>query len=83
MIARVLRMISSAIGATVKKLSVRRAVMELVQDVETARVKQGIIHINGNIDKEDKLLIVDHIHKTMPTAQLRAFQSAKSATDSG
>jgi len=62
--------------ARVQRLSVRRAVMMLVQDVETARVKQGIIHINGDIEKEDKILIVDHIHKTMPTAQLRAFQSA-------
>jgi hypothetical protein len=60
----------------VQKVSVRKAIAKLVHNVETSQVKQGIIHINGDLDKEDKLLIVDYIHKCMPTAQLRAFQSA-------
>jgi hypothetical protein len=33
------------------------------------------VHINGDLDRDSKLLIVDHIHKQMPAAQLRAFHS--------
>lgn len=62
----------------VQKVEVKRAVMRLIEDVDTNAVKQGIIHIQGDVAKEDKVLIVDHIHKSMPTAQLRAFQSAPS-----
>jgi hypothetical protein len=60
----------------VQKVEVKRAVMKIVGDIDTNAVKQGIIHIQGDVAKEDKVLIVDHIHKSMPTAQLRAFQSA-------
>jgi hypothetical protein len=59
----------------VQKVEVKRAVMKIVGDIDTNAVKQGIIHIQGDVAKEDKVLIVDHIHKSMPTAQLRAFQS--------
>jgi hypothetical protein len=62
-----------------QKINVKKAIMKLIEDVDTAAVKQGIIHINGELDKDDKLLIVDHIHKCMPTAQLRAFQSPATA----
>jgi hypothetical protein len=60
----------------VQRISVKKAVSKLVEEVDASAVKQGIIHIQGDISKEDKVLIVDHIHKCMPTAQLRAFQSA-------
>lgn len=59
----------------VQRVNVRRAVAKLVENIDTSAVKHGVIHINGDLEKEDKLLIVDYIHKSMPTAQLRAFQS--------
>jgi hypothetical protein len=65
----------------VQRVSVKRAVSRLIESIDTGAVRQGIIHINGELENEDKILIVDHIHKTMPTAQLRAFQSP--ATSSG
>jgi hypothetical protein len=64
----------------VPKVEVRRAVSKLVENIDTGAVKQGIIHIQGEVGKEDKVLIVDHIHKCMPTAQLRAFQSTSAGT---
>ena len=65
----------------VQRINIRKAILKLVENVDTGAVKQGIIHINGDVLKDDKLLIVDHIHRTMPTAQLRAFQSP--STNSG
>lgn len=59
----------------VDRAAVKRAVGNLVQNIDTAAVKHGIVHIQGELSKEDKALIFDHIHKCMPTAQLRAFQS--------
>ena len=59
----------------VQQVNVKRAVLRLVENLDTNCIKQGIIHISGDLSKDDKLLIVDHIHKCMPTAQLRAFQS--------
>jgi hypothetical protein len=59
----------------VQNMNVRKAVMKLIEKIDTPAVKHGIVHINGELEKEDKVLIVDHIHKLMPTAQLRAFQS--------
>jgi hypothetical protein len=65
----------------IERPAVKRAISKLTQDIDTNAVKQGIIHIQGDLEKEDKVLIIDHIHKTMPTAQLRAFQStAKNPT---
>lgn len=60
----------------VERSAVKRAVSKLVGNLDASAVKQGIIHIQGGLSKEDKVLIIDHIHKTMPTAQLRAFQSS-------
>jgi uncharacterized protein YqfB (UPF0267 family) len=65
-------------NTNVQKVSIRKAILKLTEDVEPNAVKQGIIHINGDLSKDDKVLIVDHIHKCMPTAQLRAFQSSSS-----
>lgn len=59
----------------VQKMNVKRAVSKLTDIIDSNAVRQGIIHIQGDVSKEDKVLIVDHIHKCMPTAQLRAFQS--------
>lgn len=66
----------------VQNLNVRKAVMKLIEKIDTSAVKHGIVHINGELEKEDKLLIVDHIHKLMPTAQIRAFQSESSGNTS-
>jgi hypothetical protein len=64
----------------VQRINVRKAITKLVEDVDTGAVKHGIVHINGELDKDDKLLIVDLIHKCMPTAQLRAFQSPSASS---
>jgi hypothetical protein len=64
----------------VQKVEVKRAISKIVEEVDTNAVKQGIIHIQGDVAKDDKVLIVDHIHRCMPTAQLRAFQSTGPAS---
>ena len=59
----------------ISKKDVKNNVQQLSAIVDGNTVKQGIVHVSGRLSKEDKLLIVDHIHKHMPTAQLRAFES--------
>jgi len=59
----------------VHQRDVKHAIANITQNIDSNRVKQGIIHLSGELDKNGKLLIVDHIHKYMPTAQLRAFHS--------
>jgi len=59
----------------VERQDVQRSISQLMGRVETAAVKHGIIHVSGRLGREDKLLILDNIHKCMPTAQLRAFHS--------
>ncbi len=54
---------------------VQRAIGRLTDKIICANVKHGIIHINGELDKEAKLMIADNIHRLMPTAQLRAFHT--------
>lgn len=58
----------------IDRQEVKRAITELV-DFDTCCVKKGIVHVNGAVDHDGKLLIADYIHKYMPTAQLRAFHS--------
>ena len=59
----------------VKQKDVKEAVARLTSAIDK-NVKFGIVHINGDLDREGRLLVADHIHKFMPTAQLRAFQSS-------
>lgn len=54
---------------------VRQAIARLVDDVQVRLVRHGIVHIAGDLDRDGKVLIADHIHKLMPTAQLRAFHT--------
>ena len=59
----------------VNQLDVKRQINSLTEQFDAKTVKQGMIHITGKIQHDDKLLIVDHIHQHMPTAQLRAFHT--------
>lgn len=59
----------------ITRRDVKDAVSHLAARLLGSDVKQGIIHVSGSLGKDDKLLILDHIHKHMPTAQLRAFES--------
>jgi hypothetical protein len=59
----------------VERATVRRATARLTEGIPTKDVKHGIVHINGTVAPDDRVLIIDHIHTRMPTAQLRAFQS--------
>lgn len=61
----------------VNKNDIKQSMKALFYQIETSAVRNGIIHLAGEISNEDKALIVDHIHKNMPTAQLRAFQSPR------
>lgn len=54
---------------------VQRAISRLTQDIDCRAVRQGIIHICGDIDRDGKVLIADNIHRLMPTAQMRAFHT--------
>jgi hypothetical protein len=54
---------------------VRRTVAHLLSGIDTGAVHEGIVHINGDVPRTEKLMIVDQIHKQMPTVQLKAFQS--------
>jgi hypothetical protein len=65
----------------VNRPNVKRAVTRLTDGIDPAAVKHGIVHIQGNVTKDDKVLIVDHIHRCMPTAQLRAFQSGAQGSE--
>lgn len=59
----------------VDRRDVRQAVSHLTDAFDQSAVKHGIIHVNGRIGREEKVLILDHIHKNMPMAQFRAFHS--------
>jgi hypothetical protein len=67
----------------VNKKDVKQSIQSLFNQVDGKAVRNGIIHVAGELSNEDKALIVDHIHKNMPTAQLRAFQSPRSKNQSG
>jgi hypothetical protein len=54
---------------------VRRGVAKLFSEIDPAVVKHGIVHLRGQLQRDDKLLVMDHIHRAMPVAQLRAFHS--------
>ena len=56
---------------------VRSAIGRLTSGLECGAVKQGVIHVVGDVDREGKVIIADHIHRAMPTAQLRAFHTRK------
>jgi len=58
-----------------QRVGIRRAVMSLLSDIDTKSVRKGIVHIHGSLDQDERLIIADHVHRAMPTAQLRAFQS--------
>lgn len=58
----------------VERKDVKRAVAGMV-GFDSGSVRQGIVHINGSLDRDMRMMIVDYIHKHMPTAQLRAFHS--------
>ena len=60
------------------KNMVQKNIEELVKTIDTKSVKHGIVSVSGPLKNEEKLLIVDHIHQRMPTAQMRAFQSERS-----
>ncbi|MDD9953898.1 MAG: hypothetical protein OXR66_06195 [Candidatus Woesearchaeota archaeon] len=59
----------------VQKRDVQKAITQLTTNIDEKAVKQGIIHIGGALDRDSRVLVVDHIHKHMPTAHLRAFQT--------
>lgn len=59
----------------------KRCVSKMISSFPSEIVKHGIVHVMGNLDNESKILIIDHIHQHMPTAQLRAFQSPQARTD--
>ena len=60
----------------VEKRDVKRSIIQLTNHLDSNLVKQGIIHVNGVVDEDARLMIIDHVHTLMPTAQLRAFQSS-------
>jgi hypothetical protein len=60
---------------------VRKAISRLADNVELKAIRHGIIHVVGDLDRDGKVLIADHIHKLMPTAQLRAFHTRTSESD--
>ncbi len=64
-------------NSQVNKSDVKQSVKTLLDQLDVRAVRNGIIHVAGEITNDDKSLIVDHIHKNMPTAQLRAFQSPR------
>ena len=68
-------------NTSVTRKEVRKTIGRIAQSVQINEVKQGIVHISGTLADNDKLLIVDHIHKHMPTAQLRAFHSTSEGQD--
>ena len=66
-----------------RRMDVQHSIRSLIRGFAPITVRSGIVHVCGELDKEDKLLIVDCIHKTMPTAQLRAFQSPRAKDQTG
>ncbi len=62
-------------AVSVQRRDIKEAVAGMTREVESECVKHAIVHINGDIERDTKLLIIDHIHKHIPLAQLRAFQS--------
>lgn len=54
---------------------VQRAITRITRDIDCRAVRQGIIHICGDIERDGKVLIADNIHRLMPTAQMRAFHT--------
>ncbi len=54
---------------------IQRAIARLTRDLDCRAVRQGIIHICGEIERDGKILIADNIHRLMPTAQMRAFHT--------
>ncbi len=66
----------------VNRVDVKKSINKLLSPCELKSIRHGIVHISGDISSDDKLLIVDNVHKNMPTAQLRAFQSPRLKTQS-
>lgn len=66
-----------------RRTDVQRCVRSLTDGFPPSSVRNGIIHVCGELDEEDKLFIVDCIHKPMPTAHLRAFQSPRPKDQTG
>jgi hypothetical protein len=60
---------------SVRKRDVQEAVTGMTRSVESRFVKHAIVHICGDLARESKLLIIDHVHKHIPLAQLRAFHT--------
>jgi hypothetical protein len=59
----------------VSALAARRAINLLVDPLPLSQVKHGIVHLHGDLLAEDRAMVVDHIHRRMPTAHLRAFHT--------
>lgn len=60
----------------IDRRDVRNAIAHLTDAFDRSAVKHGILHVDGRIDREGKVLILDHVHKHMPTAHFRAFHSS-------
>lgn len=60
----------------VERRDLQQAVSKLTKEVDGHMVKHAIVHVSGRIERDHKVMIIDHIHQHMPTAQLRAFHSS-------